>query len=284
MSRPLRIEYAHAFYHITSRGNARGKIFLNEKDYKTFLTIFSDAIKRYNWICYSYCLMPNHYHLLIETPDANLSQGMRQLNGVYTQKFNYFHHRVGHIFQGRFKAILAEKESYIGELVRYITLNPVRAKLVKTPSQWKWSGHAEIIGKTKPTGCVDIKRALKIFSHNSNQAKKNYIDFINEKFTGNLWDELKGGVLLGTMEFAEKMSIHLRKNIQSKEIPRRERWAHRPKLTDIFKEEGMDKAKRNKLIYRAYVDYGYSLSEIGRQLGLHYSAISKVIKKQDHNA
>ena len=116
MARPLRLEFSGAIYHITSRGNRREDIFENDSDRTRFLTLLNDVCNTHNWVCHAYCLMGNHYHLLIETPDANLSKGMRQLNGVYTQTFNRAHGRVGHIFQGRFKAILVEKENYLLEL------------------------------------------------------------------------------------------------------------------------------------------------------------------------
>ena len=124
MARPLRIEYPGALYHVTSRGNAREDIFFDEKDRQRFLATLAHVIRDYHWICYAYCQMTNHYHLLIETPEANLSRGMRQLNGVYTQALNRRHGRVGHIFQGRFKALLVEKDGYLLELCRYIVLNP----------------------------------------------------------------------------------------------------------------------------------------------------------------
>jgi REP-associated tyrosine transposase len=128
MARPLRLEFPGAIYHLTGRGNARQKIFFADPDRELFLDTFGGVVSRYGWICHAYCLMANHYHLLVETPKANLSLGMRQLNGVYTQAFNRRHKRVGHLFQGRFKAILVEKESYLLELCRYIVLNPVRVK------------------------------------------------------------------------------------------------------------------------------------------------------------
>ncbi len=133
MARPLRIEYPGAGYHVTARGNARGPIFFDDEDRRSFLTILGSAINHFNWLCHAYCLMENHYHLLIDTPDGNLSRGMRQLNGVYTQRVNRRYSRAGHLFQGRFKSILVDKESYLLELARYVVLNPVRAKLVKDP-------------------------------------------------------------------------------------------------------------------------------------------------------
>src|SRR5512139_3602263 len=106
MSRPLRVEYPGAVYHVTSRGNGRAAIFLSDSDRRKFLDIMADTVQKYNWLCHAYCLLDNHYHLIIETPDPNLSIGMRQLNGVYTQAFNVANQKEGHVFQGRYKAIL----------------------------------------------------------------------------------------------------------------------------------------------------------------------------------
>ena len=130
MARPLRLEYPGAVYHLTSRGNARQDIFAGDADREKFLSILAATVGRYKWLCHAYCLMDNHYHLLLETPDPNLSLGMRMLNGVYTQTFNRDHQRVGHVFQGRYKAVLVEKDAHLVELCRYIVLNPVAAGMV----------------------------------------------------------------------------------------------------------------------------------------------------------
>jgi len=117
---------------ITSRGNAYQDVFLDDADWEKFLEVLDQTVERFNWLCHAYCLMTNHYHLLIGTVDPTLSRGMRQLNGVYTQAFNRKHNRVGHVFQGRDKVILVEKEAYLLELARYIVLNLVRAKMVRS--------------------------------------------------------------------------------------------------------------------------------------------------------
>ena len=150
MARSLRIEFPGALYHITSRGDGQERIYTSEEDRYLFLNTLSEVCLRCTWVCYAYCLMNNHYHLLIETPAGNLSKGMQLLNGIYTQKFNRIHNRVGHVFQGRFKAILVDKDSYLLELSRYIVLNPVRAQMVTSPHEWKWSSYlATIFNETK---------------------------------------------------------------------------------------------------------------------------------------
>ena len=136
MARPLRLEFPGAVYHVTSRGNARAAIFLDDEDRPIFLGVLGAVVARFGWLCHAYCLMDNHYHLLLETPDPNLSRGMRQLNGVYTQRFNRRHGRVGHVLQGRFKAILVDRDGYLLELARYLVLNPVRAGRVKDPGRY----------------------------------------------------------------------------------------------------------------------------------------------------
>ena len=141
MARPLRIQFPGALYHITSRGDRKEDIFHDRHDRIIFLEILESLITRYNWLCHAFCLMNNHYHLLIETIDSNLAEGMRQLNGIYTQKHNIMHETVGHVFQGRYKSILIEKESYLLILCRYIVLNPVRANVVRDPLEWEWSSY-----------------------------------------------------------------------------------------------------------------------------------------------
>jgi len=163
MSRPLRLEYAGALYHITSRGDRREAIYENDQDRVAFNSVLNVVCDTYNWVCHTYCQMDNHYHLLIETPDANLSKGMRQLNGVYTQTYNRTHGRVGHVFQGRYKAILVEKENYLLELSRYIELNPVRAGMVQSVSDWPWSSYRATIGLDEGLKCLNTDWLLSAF-------------------------------------------------------------------------------------------------------------------------
>jgi putative transposase len=281
MSRPLRIQYAGALYHITSRGNARQKIYLSKKDYENFLINFVEVIKRYNWVCYAYCLMPNHYHLLIKTLDPNLSLGMRRLNGKYTQSFNFVHKRVGHLFQGRYKAILVEDDNYLFRLIRYIILNPIKAKLVKSLHLWTWSSHSEMIKSSGTSKYISKKGVLMFFDKNPIKAKQLYIEHIKAKIEDKkVWEDLKGGLVLGSYDFLKSIKNQLKKNKSTIEIPKRERFANRPHLDELSsKDDIKSKKQRNNLIHKANIDFGYSLTEIGKQLNIHYTSISKIVRK-----
>ena len=147
MVRPLRIEFPGALYHVTSRGDRQEAIFDDDQDRTALLNILGDVVSRFRWQCHAYCLMGNHYHLMIETPQGNLTKGMRQLNGVFTQWSNRRHQRSGHLFQGRYKAILVDRNAYFLELARYIVLNPVRARIVAQPGQWPWSSYRAMVGE-----------------------------------------------------------------------------------------------------------------------------------------
>ena len=180
---------------MTSRGDRREDIYESDDDRILFLEVLSEVCKSYNWVCHSYCLMTNHYHILIETPDANLSQGMRQLNGVYSQKFNRVHKRVGHVFQGRYKAILVEKESYLLELARYIVLNPVRAKMVHFAKEWKWSSYRATINQSTLPSWLHTDWILAGFGQTKRVAIDAYARFVSEgKGQPSPWLNLKNQV------------------------------------------------------------------------------------------
>ncbi len=185
MSRPLRLEYAGALYHITSRGNERKPIFLEEADFELFLEVLDEVCERFNWVIHSWCQMTNHYHLLLETPDANLSAGMRQLNGVYTVRFNRRYGRVGHLFQGRYKSILVDKSSYLLELNRYIVLNPVRAGMVGHPEDWPWSSYLYTLGRVKSPAWLAIDPTLLLFGQNRQSACERFMYFVSNSRTLN---------------------------------------------------------------------------------------------------
>ena len=278
MARPLRIEYEGAVYHITSRGNAREKIYFTDSDHSAFLEILGSAVERCRWLCHAYCLMPNHYHLLIETPHANLSRGMRHVNGVYTQWVNRQNKRTGHIFQGRFKSILVEKESHLLEVARYVVLNPVRAKIVRHPRQWKWSSYRATAGEVTPPPFLNTEWLLAQLDRQAERAYSVYRRFVKEGVGLSLWDDLRSGILLGTDSFVEQIVPLLSHQLKATEIPRRQRLAARPTLETLF-QDVHGKASRDERIYHAVHAYGYKLKEVADFLGLYYTTISVIAKR-----
>jgi REP-associated tyrosine transposase len=279
MARPLRIEYAGAVYHITSRGNEKKPVFRNDQDRINFLNTLRHVNKRHNWICHAYCLMDNHYHLLIETPDGNLAVGMRQLNGVYTQLFNKLHGRAGHLFQGRYKAILIQKDSHLLEVCRYVVLNPVRAKMVNTPEAWKWSSYRATSGRESRHPCLATDWVLGQFSGKRAKAENEYKQFVLRGIgKKTIWTEVRGQAILGEKDFAQKMADRLRKHKDVPEIPRSQRYANRPGLGQIFSARVLDdRQKRNLKIAEAVEKHGYTQRAIAEHLDMHYSYISQIL-------
>jgi len=214
MSRQLRIEYAGALYHITSRGNAQEIIYRNDTDRTEFLLLLSQTCKRFNWYCHAYCLMDNHYHLLIETNSSTLSKGMKYLNGTYTQFFNRTHKRVGHVYQGRFKAILVDKDNYLLELSRYIVLNPVRAGMVRSAKDWQWSSYCATTGLIKAHTCLTTDWLLSSFSKKRLKAQQAYRLFVQQgKNQPSPWRNLKNQIYLGSSEFVDEMQCKIKTRV-----------------------------------------------------------------------
>lgn len=271
MTRPLRIEYPSAVYHVTARGNARQDIFLDDEDRVRFLDSLHQVVDRFNWLCHAYCLMSNHYHLLIETVDPTLSRGMRQLNGVYTQAFNRYHSRVGHVFQGRFKAIHVEKEAYLLELSRYVVLNPVRAGMVHAAKDWPWSSYRATAGLVKSPRFLTTNWLLEQLDPDRTRAQKAYRQFVSQGRGTSPWEDLKGQIYLGSDSFIASLPIA---DPRVLEVPKRQRLVNRPRLRDVFADD-----RSIGTIYQAYHDHGYTQREIAEHLGVHYATISRRIRK-----
>jgi REP element-mobilizing transposase RayT len=205
MARPLRLEFGGALYHVTSRGNARGRIYLDEEDRHVYLDLLGKEVEQQGWRCYAYCLMDNHYHLLIETPEPTLVVGMRRLNGVYTQAFNRRHRRVGHLFQGRYKAIVVDKDAYLRELCRYIVLNPVRAKAVKSPERWPWSSYRATANDEPAPSWLAAQEVQALFP-----GRGAYQRFVHAGIgQDSPWMELRGQIYLGGEDFLKRMEQRL---------------------------------------------------------------------------
>ncbi|MDP2242368.1 MAG: transposase [Burkholderiales bacterium] len=281
MTRPLRIEFPGAIYHVTSRGNARAAIFGGDEDRELFLETLTQVVERFNWLCHSYCLMDNHYHLMIETPDGNLTVGMRQLNGVYTQRFNRRHRRVGHVFQGRFKAILVDRDSYLLELCRYVVLNPVRAGIVKRARDYRWSSYRAMAEEVEAPALLTCDWVLSQFGQSKSASSRKYREFVRDGVQGESpWEKLTGQILLGSERFVAKIKPVLASKANLKEITRVQRFANRPALaTALAQGKLYSKVQRDRAIKVAHLKHGYTLSEIGSHLGLHYTTVSKVINQ-----
>ena len=284
MARPLRIEYDGAVYHVTARGNARKAIYKDDEDRNTFLEVLHQVNERFNWLCHAYCLMNNHYHLLIETPDGNLSKGMRQLNGVFTQRFNNRHHRVGHIFQGRYKSILIDNEGYLLEVSRYVVLNPVRAKAAEKPEDWKWSSYRGTAGLEVPHRCLTTDWLLGQFGTRKRHAESKYREFVwagvGER---DLWKKVRGQSILGEDDFIGRILGHVKGHEEIKEIPRSQRFVGRPAISAVLSEGAYANKKTRAVVVRqAFLDHGYSLKEIADCLGVHYSTVSRIVGGSDY--
>ena len=228
MSRPLRVEFAGALYHVTARGNAREKIFLDDADRQTFLELLAREVRQQHWRLYAYCLMSNHYHLLVETPEANLARGMRRLNGVYTQAFNRRHGRVGHVLQGRYKSIVVDKDSYWLELCRYLVLNPVRARMVEKASAWRWSSYRATAGEIKAEDWLEVGPIVaQLGGHSA------YRRFVTQgKGVPSPWAGLSGQIWLGSDAFLERME-RLTSGLSHANVPRAHTRPSRPTADSI---------------------------------------------------
>ena len=276
MARPLRIEYPGAVYHVTSRGNARQDIVADDQDRIAFLVLLAHVIDRFGWRCHAYCLMDNHYHLLLETPQPNLSLGMRQLNGRYTQTVNRRHRRVGHLFQGRFTAILVEKDPHLLELCRYVVLNPVRAKMVTHPRLWRWSSYRATAGETGAPLWLTVDWVRGQFGARQREAQGRYRQFVADGHQGSRpWEALQGQIYLGSEEF---IAQHQPDRV-IREIPRRQTQASRPSLRVLFAQ----RQAPARLIHTAYRQHGYRLAEIADHLGVHYATVSRRLKQAEQD-
>jgi putative transposase len=262
MSRPLRIETPGGVFHVTSRGNARKAIFLDAIDRCEFLGVLSSVLDRYLWRCLAWCLMDNHYHLVVQTLEPTLSIGMRQINGVYARRFNSRHERVGHLFQGRFKASLVESDEHLAEVIEYTLLNPVRAGLVENPSEWEWSswrstvalaGEALALSEAedfefRPESSVDRPR----FRHR----------------------EIAPSPASGSRAFVaariSEQPASLSPEVPSTErAPDRALRLHRPWTDDQF--------------HSAYL-FGLSMREIAALADCHYSTVSRRVRRHERSA
>ena len=276
MARPLRLEFHGAIYHITARGNGAQNIFLADDDRRAFLDLLGRVCDDLGWLCHAYCLMPNHYHLLIETPWSGLSRGMRQINGVYTQTFNRHHGRGGHVFQGRFHSVLVDKHSYLLELCRYIVLNPVRAGMVEKPGDYPWSNYRATAAMVESPWWLHSDWVLTQFGGRRGDAVTASIEFVGDSGSQRTpWDDVTDQIFLGSDEFVAAMKRHIGGGDKLHEVPRVQRRAP-PHPISWFAETYSD---RNQAIAVAYRSNDHSQQDFAAHFGLHHTSVCRIVGK-----
>lgn len=293
MARQLRIEFEGAFYHITSRGNLRDRIFFDGKDREIFLEILKRTKERYGYLLHAYALMENHYHLFIETPKANISQIMQNVNTSYTVYINRRYNRFGHLFQGRFKGIIVDKENYLIVLSRYIHLNPVRAGIVNRPEDYRWTSYREYIFDESDS-IADISDTLSHFSKTKKIARIAYKEFVETGINGknNPFKETEGGLILGSEGFKAIIKKLLNRIKPDDELPQVKRLKEKVPIDDIIKvccnyygknkdlllKRGKGQEERRIAIYLSKILSNAKNVEIGKSFGIKGSTVSTILK------
>lgn len=291
MARPLRLAVAGGVYHVTARGNERKAIVRDDGDRARFVDTLAQMLEQYRVRCHAWVLMTNHYHLLLETPSPNLSLALRHLNGVYTQAFNRRHRRVGHLFQGRFKAIVVEKEAHLLELCRYVVLNPVRAGAVAHPCGYAWSSYRATVGEAAAPSWLTVDWVLAQFARTRGAAQRAYREFVTEGIRHPTlpWPKVVGQVYLGSDAFVERMTRAIRPRADQ-EMPRQQRAPKRLTLEGVLQRVargyGLSVAAlcapthrpseaRQVALYALRREAGLPLATIARRMGLGYTAVSR---------
>lgn len=283
MARPLRIEFPGALYHVTASGDRREHIVQDDDDRERLLHVLGQGLARFDAQALAYCVMDNHYHWVLRTHRANLSQLMRHINGVYSQAFNRRHGLVGHLFQGRFKAIVVDRDAYLLEVCRYVELNPVRAAMVAAPQDWPWSSYRAHVGLCPSPPWLDTAglHGL-VLGHDAHtalqrrQAAKAYADLVAAGRDVKLWDQgLRQQIYLGDEDFVERVQRAIEpQQARAKAIPRAQRSM--PKTLQAWLAEC---ASRELALWHAYTDSGISMTAMASELGLTVGRISQLIKR-----
>lgn len=297
MSRPLRIEYPGAWYHVMNRGRRREDICQDEEDYLLFLNVLQDTAKMWNLNVSSYCLMSNHYHLLVQTPDGNLSRCMRHLNGVYTQRYNRRHSTDGQLFRGRYKAVLVEEDSHLLELLRYIHRNPIEACIVSELEAYKWSSHLGYLADERRWQWLQREPLLNMFSSTRKTAFKNYLSFVNQQDSEEVqqfFSRKNLPSIFGSEGFIEKIRNRCEFLLKDKEIAGREVFAVDAtavlkavcEVCQVTEEElttarrGVTNLSRDLAVYTLRAHSQRTLAEIGNVIGCeNYSTVSSAIER-----
>jgi len=290
LARQLRIEYPGGFYHVTSRGNQKQAIYFSDEDRTYFLKCLGDAFERYQSIIHVYCLMENHYHLLVETPLGRLSKIMHFINTSYSVYFNKKHERSGHLFQGRFRAILVQAEEYARELGPYVHLNPVRAAVVNVPEEFAWSNYREYLGTVNPQPWTSTSLILSAFGTDLGSARMRYSEYVMWRLRQKLPNPLNAAEasgILGKPEFVErigKLFLADKMKKKSREVPQLRKVRARPAMADVLAVAGELFGHKNRYARKAAIlsihkNTDLSLAEIGSFFGIGPSAVTDICRR-----
>ena len=277
MSRPLRIEFEDALYHVTTRGNRAEPIFVDDEDRTALLATIGQGMERFQATGFAYCLMGNHYHLVLQTHRANLSCMMRHINGIYAQAYNRRHAKVGHLFQGRFHAILVQHDAYFLEVCRYVDLNPVRACMVPRPQDWPWSSYRAHAGRAKGQPWLDSETLYGCLTGGATRPEKAdaYARFVSDGLAVKLWEkQLLAQIYLGDAPFVAMMQKKSAVRPEDREIPRAQRCMPGSPIQHYLRH-----ADREVAVARAHLAGGYTQAAIARALGLSPTRISRLIAR-----
>jgi REP element-mobilizing transposase RayT len=299
MSRPLRIKYPNAWYHILNRGRRKEPIFIDKQDYYQFIDLLKDASEQWNLRVAAYCLMPNHYHLLVQTPDANISRCMRHIDGVYTQRFNRHHGCDGSLFRGRYKSILVDADNYLLQLVRYIHNNPLKAGLTDRIDRYPWSSHRAYLSKAKKWNWLYKDFVFSMLSKNKGDDLKNYLELlaiVERNDVSEVLDKKKWPAIIGSLDFVNKVKEKFFSEKIDDEVPQSRELAPDPYQIQkiVCKYYGIDREKlllsrrgifnepRNIAIYLTRRFRGDSLKQIGQHFQIEkYSSVSSIIERMN---
>ncbi|MGA7617163.1 MAG: transposase [Thermoanaerobaculia bacterium] len=295
MSRPLRCEFEGAFWHVTSRGNNSQDIFLDDSDRHKFLELLGMTIGRYKWIVHEYIEMTTHYHLVIETPEVTLSRGMQWLNSRYVAWFNKRHGRHGHLFGGRFKGILVDKDEYFLTLCRYVSRNPVAAGMRRHPQQWRWSSYGAKAGMSTVPVWLEVDRTLDMFDPNDRrEAQRLYRKFIDAPSAADdrIWDKVRHQVYLGGEEWMARIQAEIDRKPRSDDHPKVQRHIYRPRMDQIIEAVSetigisADEIRNHRgeparaiVSYLAVYEGIHFHRSVAKELGVGTSRVSALVKE-----
>jgi len=275
MSRRHRIVFCGAIYHVMARGNRKQRIFVDDVDRRRFLVILAIALQKYGADCFAYCLMGNHFHLVIHTPHANIPNVMHHLDGLYAQYVNWRHGHTGHLLDGPYTAILIDDTAYLRNAIGYVLRNPVEAGLVSDAGQWQWSSYKATMGKA-PLKFLTLTWLRQLFDAATLKGSRELLAECvrNEPEE---YADLVRAVAEGSQEFKQRVRRVIGATLYRAALPRAYRALSRPSLPVLF--AGVKRSERRPTILRAHVVHGYLLTEIAHYLDLHPTTISRIVNE-----